>query len=200
MTRFTRTLFATGITALVVAGCASAPKEYFYSLGSTALTDAPAVGGNTSVPVAISAVTLPEAVDRPQLVVQQSGELRIQDQRRWIQPLRSDLAAAVADQLGRQLGTQVATPNQAAGAEAQYRLAIDIQRFDSVLGGSATLDALWRVSDASGKPVKSGRFSASEAAKDGGYDSLIAAHGRLVAKLSQQIGTQLKPLMAAPAK
>ncbi|AOX99989.1 membrane integrity-associated transporter subunit PqiC [Jeongeupia sp. USM3] len=200
MTRLTRTLLAAGVAALIATGCASAPKEYFYSLGSAALVDAPALGGSASVPVAIAAVTIPEAVDRPQLVVQQSGELRILDQRRWIQPLRSDLAAAIAEQLGRQLGAPVATPSQLAASEASYRVAVDIQRFDSVLGGSATLDALWRVTDAGGKAVKNGRFSASEAARDGGYDALVAAHGRLVTRLSQQIGAELKPLVAAPAK
>ncbi|WP_432719669.1 PqiC family protein [Jeongeupia wiesaeckerbachi] len=200
MTRFTRTLLAAGLTALIVTGCASAPKEYFYSLGSSALVDAPAVGGSATVPVAIAAVTIPEAVDRPQLVVQQSGELRVLDQRRWIQPLRSDLAAAVAEQLGRQIGAPVATPAQVAGSEAPYRVTIDVQRFDSVLGGSATLDALWRVSDSSGKTLKNGRFNTSEATKDGSYDALVAAHGRLVAKLSQQLGTAIKPLLTTTAK
>ncbi|GHD68316.1 PqiC family protein [Jeongeupia chitinilytica] len=199
MKRLTRTLVATGLAALIVAGCASAPANYFYSLGSSALVDAPAIGGGTSVPVAIASVTVPEAVDRPQLVVQHAGELRIQEQRRWIQPLRGDLAAALAEQLGRQIGAPVATPSQVAGSEAKFRLAVDVQRFDSVLGGSATIDALWRITDANGKAVKNGRFSASEAARDAGYDALVAAHGRLVARMSQQIGGELKPLLATPA-
>ncbi|BCL75875.1 lipoprotein [Jeongeupia sp. HS-3] len=200
MKHLTRTLVTASLAALIATGCASAPKDYFYSLGSSTLVEAPAISGSASVPIAISAVTIPEAVDRPQLVVQQNGELRIVEQRRWIQPLRGDLAAALAEQLARQLGAPVATPSQVAGSEATFRLAVDIQRFDSILGGSATIDALWRVTDVSGKVIKNGRFSASEAAKDASYDALVAAHGRLVSKLSQQIAAELKPLLASSPK
>ncbi|GAB2880048.1 PqiC family protein [Microvirgula curvata] len=163
-----------------LAACAS-PSPRFYSLADSS----PPAGASASaqVKLALVAVTVPDAVDRPQLVVRQDGALRIMEQRRWLQPLRSDIAMALATRLG----MAVAGPGQAAGQEAVYRLTVDIQRFDSTLGGPAALEALWTLTRAGGAAVDSGRVALSDRAADGSYDALVAAHGRMLAELATRI-------------
>ena len=60
-------LMAALLGATALAGCGSSPKTNFYTL-SAAAAPAPA-GPRISYSVAIAAITLPDGIDRPQLVV-----------------------------------------------------------------------------------------------------------------------------------
>lgn len=167
-----------------LAACAS-PSPRFYSLADSSLPAG--ASASAQVKLALVAVTVPDAVDRPQLVVRQDGALWIMEQRRWLQPLRSDIAMALRADLATRLGMAVAGPGQAAGQEAVYRLTVDIQRFDSTLGGPVALGALWTLTRAGGAAVDSGRVALSDRAADGSYDALVAAHGRMLAELATRI-------------
>ncbi len=75
-----------------------------------------------------------------------------------------------------------------------YRVAIEVQRFESTLGGAAILDAVWTVSRAKDGLARTGRTTAREATSDRSYDALAAAHSRAVARLSHDIADAVRAL------
>ena len=186
------------LTGVFVTACSTSAKTYYYTLQSKqteipVAKEAPAALRLNRI--AISALSLPEIVDRPQLVLR-SGETQvlINDNHLWAQALKSEITRNLAVHLARETGaTQVTVPGQASLDEADIKLTIDILRFDSVLGGDAVIEARWSVlRKGVAKPV-SGYALVQEAASAAGYDAIVAAHSRALARLSREITASLKP-------
>ena len=179
------------IVAVLVASCAS-PASRFYTLSTT---PAPA-GTPVAYSVAVGPVTIPAVIDRPQIVVSTSpNQVQIDEFNRWASPLQSNIARVVADNLASILGTaRVSLFPQTMSASADYRVAIQVQRFDTAPGDAASLEALWTVTRAKDGTAQTGRTSVREASPSGGYDGVAAAHSRALARLSRDIGDAIQAM------
>lgn len=184
------------LLAALLAGCAS-PGARFYTLSSAPLPAA----WSSGLSVAVGPVSVPAAVDRPEIVVSVGpNRVRIEEYERWASPLQDELSRAVAENLAAILATPhvVQSPPTLAG-DGAYRVAIEVQRFDSVPGESAALDALWTVRRPHDERTRSGRTTVRERASGSGYDALAAAHSRAVAQLGRDIAEALRAFeRAAP--
>jgi uncharacterized lipoprotein YmbA len=70
----------------------------------------------------------------------------------------------------------------------EYRIALDIPRFDGVLGGDVQLVARWTLYKGRGEDALLTRVSIiTEASGGEGYEKLIAAQNRALKKLSREI-------------
>lgn len=176
--------------AVIAAGCASPPAR-FYTLASTA---SPERGEPVSFAVAVDAVSVPAAVDRPQFVIRRTAnQVSIDEFNRWAAPLGPAIARVVAADLGALLDSpRVVSGPLAAGFDPAYRIGIDVQRFDSLPGEGVAIDAVWVVRKASGQVVASGRSSLAEPAHGDGCAALAAAHSRAIARLSEQLAAVLR--------
>lgn len=178
-------------TAGLVAGCGTTPDSTFYTLNAEAGAGS---AQKSAVSVVVGPVTVPEAVDRPELVIRTTGNrVKIEEFHRWVEPLKAEIPRVVAAQLGHDLDT----PNTGASSDValtdpDFRVLIDIQRFESQLGGDATVDALWTVRGRGEKRV-TGRTLARETAA-GTYESLVAAHRRALATVSRAIADAIQSL------
>jgi uncharacterized protein len=83
---------------------------------------------------------------------------------------------------------------QTLSGNADYRAAIEVQRFESALGEAATLDAVWTVSRTRDGKSQTGRTTVREPALEKGYDALAAAHSRALARLSRDIADAVRAL------
>lgn len=188
-------------TALVVAallgGCSSSPKPSFYTLSSES---APTANAKASYSVAVGPLSLPGMLDRPQMVVRvDANRVEIDEFHRWAGPLQQELTRVIADDLGQALGVpMVLTSSQAGAGDADYRVALDIQRFDTVLGSGVTVEAAWIVRGKGGKQKVGHAVVQEPADKAGGYDALAAAHSRALAGISHDIAQDVQALAAAP--
>jgi uncharacterized lipoprotein YmbA len=176
----------------VAAGCGSSPSARFYTLSATAA----GASASSNMSVAVWPVAVPAAVDRPQMVVTVSpNQVRLEELNRWASPLSSDIGRVVAENLVTMLGTpRVAVSPQTLTPDADYRVAIEVQRFDSALGEAATLEAVWSVARLSDGQSRTGRTSARETASERSFDALAAAHSRALARLSQEIADAVRAL------
>lgn len=77
---------------------------------------------------------------------------------------------------------------------ADYRVAIQVQTFDSAPGDAATLDAVWTVSRSRDGKSQTGRTAVREVAPQGGFDGVAAAHSRALARLSRDIADAVQVL------
>ena len=182
----------TWIAALVLlAGCGSAPKEHYYTLASAPAPLPPAAANAPSIYV--GPVSVPDAVDRSPMVLRTGPtQVDIDDFHRWAEPLKAGIPRAVADLLMRELGTpRVLAGRAASGTPVDYRIAIDVQRFDSSLSEGATLDAAWTITPAKGSP-RSGRTFAQEPAPTRDHAGVAAAHRKALEKLAKDLAAGLR--------
>jgi len=185
-------VIALGALAVLGAGCGSTAPARFYTLTSTA----PPAAMASDVSIAVGPVSVPGAVDRPQIVVSAgANRVAVDEFNRWAAPLGTDIARVVAANLTALLGAPRVTQfSQGLGADADLRVAIDVQRFESTLGEAALLDAVWTVRRAKSGGSQTGRTTVREPAAQSGYDALVAAHSRALARLSQDIADAVRAL------
>jgi uncharacterized lipoprotein YmbA len=176
---------------ILVAGCAS-PASRFYTL-SAASTPATT---SSDLSVTLGPVSVPAAVDRPQIVVRTGpNQVRMDEFNRWAAPLQNGIARVVAENLVAILGTPSVTVSPLTLSEgADYRVALEVQRFESAPGDAATLDAVWAVSRTKDGKAQTGRTTVRESSPDKGFDALAAAHSRAIARLSQDIAAAVREL------
>ena len=170
---------------VILAACSAPPRERFYTLDAPEPPPAP----EAPYAIAVGPVSVPELVDRPQFVVRMSAnQVAIAEQARWAEPLRHAIARVVAANLAKDLGARAAMPR---GADADYRIALDVQRFESTPGEGVLVDALWTVSGPKGAR-RSGRSLVRESAKGRDYDALAAAHSAALAAISNDIAAAIR--------
>ena len=177
-------LVATGLAA-----CGTSAQPHFYSLSSTA---APGAAQSAPIAVLVGPVAVPAAVDRPQFVVQKaSNRVDIDEFNRWSAPLNDSIARVIASDLSTQLGTPNVATAPLANFAADYRVTIDIQRFDTIEGQGVAIEAVWVVRKSDGK-TRTGRTLAHETTQGNGFDAIAAAHSRALAQVSADIAEAIR--------
>ena len=73
-------------------------------------------------------------------------------------------------------------------------MTIGVQRFESVPGDSALVEAVWAVRRTEGDDTRSGRTVAREAAQGKDFAALAAAHSRALAKVSADIAAAIRAM------
>ena len=187
------------IAIIALAGCGSSPKETYYTLSSAgAMNGSAPADGKPAYSVAVGPITLPEVVDRPQIVLRVGpNEVTYVELHRWAGPLRNEIPRIIADNLAGYLNIrQVAAYPQSAGDNADYRVLVDIQRFDSTLGESVIIDALWSIKRQSDGAARTGRSTAKESSSGGTYEAVVAGHSRALATVSREIAEAIRSMTA----
>ena len=181
------------ILVILAAGCASTKPSQFYMLSPSAM---PVVSSSAKYSIAVGPVTVPAAVDRPQIVVRTGpNQVFIAEFDRWASPLKGDIARVVAENLISLLGTpQVSIFPQSTAGEASYQVVIDVLHFESEPGRAATLDVLWTVVSGKDGQSYSSRTTITEPVNDGGYAELEAAHSRAIGRLSAGIAAEIRKI------
>jgi uncharacterized protein len=184
---------AAGCVFIVLgAGCASSPAQ-FYTLSPDAGLAAPSDTALSKLTIVVGPVSIPAVVDMPQIVVSKDANQVSQDQfNLWASPLRSNIAQVVSSNLVILLGT----PNVSAvlTLDADYRVAIDVQVFESTPGDAANLSAMWSVRRVKDGKAQTGRTTVHEASPQKSYEALAAAHSRALSHLSADIAAAIRAL------
>lgn len=179
--------------ALALAGCSRSPRVTFYTLEPAAPAESRSATAADPA-ISVGPVTLPEVVDRPQLVVRvAANRVEIMESQRWAEPLKSEIPRLVAENLGRLLGSsRVSSFLQHAGGDADYRILLDIRRFEAVPGESATVEAAWSLRRAAGGAPKTGRSLVREPMGSNDYDAMVAAYGRALLAVSADLAKAVR--------
>jgi uncharacterized lipoprotein YmbA len=175
--------------AALTAGCASAPSR-FYTLRSTATAD-----GQPAAPctVLVGPVTVPPSVDRPEMVVELTpNRVEVDEFNRWAGPLDDAVARVVAGDLSVLLAAPEVSPAPLANFRPDYRVTINVQRFEAVAGRSVLVDAVWAVRATTDGSTRSGRTTADQPVRADDYDALVAALSRALAQLSGDIAAAIR--------
>ena len=179
-----RIAFMLFLVATLAACAATGGKERFFTLNAPE----PPAAADSAPSVAVVSVTVPDLVDRPQIVVRAGpNQVGMSEQARWAEPLRGAIARVVTANLAAAMNGKVAPQR---GADPDYRVTLDVQRFESTLGDGVLIDAVWSVAPKSGER-RTGRTVAREKARGPDYDGLAAAHSAALATVSREIAAAI---------
>lgn len=176
------------LLALILAGCAG--SRSFYML--TADGPSPAGGGAA---IGVGPVVLAEYLDRPNLVLQDApNRLSMAEDHRWAGDLGASIERVTAANLGRRLGTgNVRTYPWQRDDEISQQVTLDIRQLHGGADGQAVIEAGWRVYSLPDRRLKASRtFVAREELASDGYQALVAAQSRLLARLADDIAAALR--------
>ena len=195
---------AATILSVWLAGCAGSPPTRFYVLTPVAAAEPGSAKPAAARPIAVGLrrVTLPEYLDRPQIVTRVSPtKVDVAEFDRWAAPLSEAFAGALAENLAVMIPTDdVAVFPWPRAAGIEYEIAVDVTRFEGKLGGSCELVARWTLIDRREKnALITGRSTFSEPA-GGTYETMAAAHSRLVTALGRDIAAAVRQVAGAGSR
>jgi uncharacterized lipoprotein YmbA len=195
--RLARIVAVTLVWAALLVACVRTPEIRYYTLSA----DGPARQARTESPrftVRVGPASVPEALDRPELVLRVSAtELVVDDSHHWAEPLRTGIARAVAGGLARELdGARVVVADERiTGESTDVEVLLDVQRLDAKLGDGVAIDVAWvvRSANVNGGPIHTGRSVTREPLAPGSsYDPLVEACARALATLSREIARSVR--------
>ncbi len=214
------------VLLLFLVGCASSPSANFYTLDALPM----AMDGAGSPihdpeelspgPVSVGPVSVPDMVDRPQMVLRMGpNRVAVDEFNRWAEPLYRAIGRVVARNLAVFLKTeQVGLYDDASMANPRYRIVVDVQRFESMPGQGTELDAVWVVRRTADNRSRSGRTtvhepvaglpgsvegsgvsSESSAVESEARTAIVVAHSRALNRLSRDVGMAVLDMEREPA-
>ncbi|MCZ6873654.1 MAG: PqiC family protein [bacterium] len=172
-------------------GCTTTPPTNFYIL--TPLPSAESLGPATVAAggpsIGIGPVTLPQYLDRPQIVTRASrARLKLGEFDQWAAPLKDIVASVLAENLSMLMSTdRIAVYPWPRSTTIDYQITVDVTRFDGEMGGEVLLLARWSIVGKDGKEwvKKNSRFSQPAGAPN--YESTVTVMSRALERLSRDI-------------
>ncbi len=182
----------------LLTACASSPESSFYILSP--LPEAKArqetlVEGRLSL--GIGPVTVPDYLDRPQRVSGVGAQrIEVDEYQRWGGSLRADIANTLGENLAHLLGTsRVVMMPAEVKLPVQYRLVVDVLRFEAESDGQALLKARWALIDPSAEvalAMRESSFRQPFAKAD--PDAQVAALSATLGDLSREVAETIRLL------
>jgi uncharacterized lipoprotein YmbA len=178
-------------------GCSHAPRITYYSFESTAkpaaVTPQSAVAKRERPSVSIESVTVPELVDRLQLVQRvNAARIDILEFHRWAEPLKSGISRRLADNLSLALGSdRVSIYPQSVDRDPESRVFVDFHCFEFD-GSTVTVDAQWGIRSRHDGRLREGRVQSRLPTGTEGYEAAVTAFGRALAVVSDAISRSLQ--------
>lgn len=178
--------------SLMLTGCASAPNDQFYTLSGGPTTAAPAATTGAPLYFEMRPITVPAQVRRPQLVTSSAdGRVDLEEHHRWAGPLADEIGTGLSLGIAAELGAIDVYRSPAPKGSTLYRVGANIQRFESVPGSYALIDAVWNVRKLDDSEVQTCRSVFREPV-GAGYDALVAGHRAALAKLAAAIAAGVR--------
>lgn len=180
---------------LATSGCLGrSPRPHFYMLASPAENAVtPGTEAVRGPRVAIGPVSIPGYLDRPQIFLREGNDVTVKlaEFNQWSEPVKEGVTRVLCDAVSASLLPRrgLAVPLRSSQA-FQWRLAVDIARFDGAPDGEVLLDAGWLLVNEQGEAVRSGRF-VQRAAAGPDIASMVRAHSALLAQFGAELGRMI---------
>jgi uncharacterized lipoprotein YmbA len=152
--------------------------------------------------VGVGPVEIPDYLDRQQITTRNGpSRLELAEYDRWAEPLESNVARVLAENLSFLLGTDLVSLFPWSGStKVDYQVVVDLTRFEGTSEGKVTLAAHWSILDGEKRKVLVARKSYfTESANRADFESMVSAQSRLLGHLSREIASEITALAHAPS-
>ncbi|MGH7030051.1 MAG: PqiC family protein [Stellaceae bacterium] len=134
------------LLAGLLAACSSAPSHYYVLSAQPPAMRPTAEALARTTTVAIGAVRLPGALDRPQIARRIGpNQLDFSETERWAGPLDDMVRRVLSADLRTRLPPGMVMVENDSAAPANLTIAINVSRFDAYKSGRVTLEAGWEM-------------------------------------------------------
>ena len=181
------------LSALLTA-CASAPTN-FYTLEAQSRPPVATSTSNAKKPlIGIGPLSMPALLDRRGIVTRaENNSVQIAEFDQWAAPLKDNVIAVLSKNVA------ILQPNAIVRAypwspygDVNYRVIVDISRFDTQLGKSVNLEASWAIMEEKNHTIVSnGQTKLQQPLNDASYNSAAQGLSKLLSELSQQLSLAL---------
>ena len=198
------------ITAVVLSACASSPDSHYYTLTEGDGSGSGIGNGNGSdaanglarqpLLIEVMPVNVPSQVSRPQIVTSTpDGQINIHDYSRWSSPLDDEIGNALSQGLSHRLGAIDTYRTPRAPGSTAYQITVNVQKFVSIPGETASIDAVWSIVRSSDQLTLTCHSSASEPI-DQGFESLAAGQRKALSRVVDQIALGVETERPVPVQ
>ena len=183
------------LMSLLLAGCGHTPTPHYYVLSGPETSAATGARGGPRI--GLGPITLPDYLDRPQVVTRASAtRLELSNRHRWAEPLTASFSRALlADYMQERPYADIVVHPWPGSLSIAQQVRIEVMRFDRGTDGAFRLSARWSVSGPGDKDRARTQVSDIDiplSAKADDYDALVVAANGAVAALAKTIATQLQ--------
>lgn len=185
------TLFA--LILPLLSGCfGTSETSRFYTLVPQTI-DVPVVRAARPISIGVEPVIIPGYLDRPQIVVRSKdfpGEVKLSEFERWAEELRDALPRLIAQNIRTYASNVQIGVVRSTNRSFDYSFSVSLIQFDAVLGEKAFLEATYLIYGKGGAVLKQGSVKESLSV-DSSYPSVVKQESRLIAKLSNELVTEI---------
>ena len=187
------------IFSVMLVGCAGNSPSTFYMLrsieGSRESLSTP-VGGK-SLSVLVGPITLPNYLDRNQMVtVAGKNEMALDEFNRWVESLQDGFYRVLLEDLSWLLKTpEVYRYDRDGSNSPDYQVVVDVTRFDCRPGEDAVLTVFWTVKGMGDSASSIRRKSVFRAPVSGaGFSGIVDAQNQTLTAFSREIASTIQSL------
>jgi uncharacterized lipoprotein YmbA len=181
-------------------GCAGSPPARFYTLSPLPITGGVrAEKRSADQPLAIGTgpVRLPEYLVRKEIVTRtDANSIDLVEFDLWGGSLQDDFSRNLLENLSLLLASDRVSLYSWPGLGAvDYRVGVEVIRFDGKLGGDVILIANWTIREGKGNSVVRVQNSRIQEPSGGqSYEAMVGGMSRALGRLSREIGEAIKGL------
>lgn len=179
----------------LLTACAGTPVTHFYTLES--LSQRPVISSTVVAKkplIGIGPLSLPALLDRRQIVTRtENNSVQMAEFDQWAAPLKDNIIAVLTKNVATlQPHSIVRAYPWSVYGDVDYRVIVDISRFDTQLGKSVSLEANWVIMEEKNHIIVSnGQASIKQLLNDPSYNSVAQALSKLLGEFSQQLSHAL---------
>jgi len=180
---------------LLISACAATPPTNFYVL--EALSQAPPALSDTAKKrlIGIGPITLPALLERKQIVTRaENNSVQIAEFHQWAEPVKDNVAQVLMQNLSRLQSPDIfRTYPWSAYGTVNYRVIIDIVRFDTQPGKSVNLEAAWAIMDEKNHSIIiNGQSRIEQALTEDSYPAVARALSQVLSEFSRELAQALQ--------
>lgn len=187
------------VCLLTFPGCGTSQPSHFYLLRALSPASVSALSETkpSSLSFGLGPVTLPQYLDRPQIVTKASAhEVDLAEFHKWAEPLNENVSHVLAENLSALLSTdRIQQYPWKSSTPVDYQITVDVLQFDGTMGGEAVLVARWSLLGDDEKTVfttKKTHLTHNPTSQN--YEALVEAMSENLEDLSREIAEAIKAL------
>jgi uncharacterized lipoprotein YmbA len=182
------------IISAMLAACISTPSTNFYVLEPLSTPTASATKTVKKPLIGIGPVSMPALLDRKQIITRtENNSVQIAELHQWASPLKENVVQVLTHNLAAfRPNDIVRTYPWSAFGSVNYRIILDILRFDTSPGKSVNLEANWAIMDEKKRTLlTNGHSEIEHSLDDTSYTGTVNGLSKILSEFSQELSAEL---------
>jgi uncharacterized lipoprotein YmbA len=197
ITKFLKWLLLLPIISAMLAACISTPSTNFYVLEPLSTSTASAIKTLKKPLIGIGPVSMPAMLDRKQIITRtENNSVQIAEFHQWASPLKENVVQVLTHNLAALRPNDIVrTYPWSAFGSVNYRIILDILRFDTSPGKSVNLEANWAIMDEKKRTLLTNGHSEIEHSLDDiSYTGTVNGLSKILGEFSQELSAELEQI------